>query len=57
MELLGVRQAVPIEPEPLVEPDGIDDKRIALPPADRVAVIRSKMKAKPAPEGTESSNR
>src|SRR5690606_1881318 len=39
MQLLGVRQAAPIEPEPFVEAGAVDDERVAFPPADRVAVI------------------
>src|SRR2546423_14504080 len=40
MQLLGRRRAAPIHPEPLVVADGVDDERVAFPPADRVAVER-----------------
>ena len=34
----GVRQPATVEPERFVEADGVDDERVALPPADRVTV-------------------
>ena len=34
-----MRQAAPVEPEALVVADGVDDQRVAFPPADRVAVV------------------
>src|SRR6478609_7243640 len=34
MQLLGVRRSTSIEPELVVEADGVDDERVALPPAD-----------------------
>src|SRR4030095_6782053 len=39
VELRGVRQTAPVPPEPLVEADGVDDERVALPMADGVAVV------------------
>src|SRR5690606_14426879 len=39
VHLLRMRQAPAIEPEAFVEARAVDDERIALPPADRVAVI------------------
>src|SRR5690348_8333678 len=38
MELLSVRMPDEIEPEPVVEPDGVNDQRVLVPPASRVAV-------------------
>src|SRR5262245_50328712 len=38
VHLLGVRVPSEIEPEPVVEANGVHDQRIALQPADRVAV-------------------
>src|SRR5262245_1915779 len=40
LELLRVRMADEVEPEEVVEPDRLDDERVALPVADRVAVPR-----------------
>ena len=34
VELLGVRRSTSIEPELVVEADGVDDERVALPPSD-----------------------
>src|SRR5262245_9620753 len=38
MELLGVRMASEIEPELVVEADGVDHQRVAFPPTDRVTI-------------------
>src|SRR6185437_6497682 len=38
MELTRVRHAFTRDPEPLVEPDGVDDQRVAFPVPDRVSV-------------------
>src|SRR5262249_29679646 len=38
VHLIGVRVSCEIEPEPVVEANGVHDQRIALQPADRVAV-------------------
>src|SRR5690606_9974925 len=40
MHLLRMRQTAAVEPEPLVEAHAVDDERAALPPADRVTVVR-----------------
>src|SRR5579884_2027736 len=40
VQLLAVRVAPEIEPELVVEADRVDDQRVALVPADRVAVPR-----------------
>src|SRR4030095_15816030 len=40
LELLRVRMADEVEPEEIVEPDRLDDERVALPVTDRVAVPR-----------------
>src|SRR5688572_15763729 len=37
VQLLGVRRAAAIEPELVVEADGVDDERVAIPASDRVA--------------------
>ena len=37
--LVGVRQAAAVEPEALVVADGVHDQRVAVPPADGVAVV------------------
>src|SRR5690606_9811030 len=36
---LGVRIALPVNPEPLVEADGVDHQRVAFPVPDRVAEV------------------
>src|SRR5690242_12702523 len=38
VQLLGVRMARKIEPEFVVEPDGIDHHRVAIPASDGIAV-------------------
>ena len=40
VELLGVRVTFKVEPEPVVESDGVDDERVSVPSANRVTVPR-----------------
>ena len=40
MELLGVRRPESVDPCPVVEPDRIDDQRIAIVPADGIRRTR-----------------
>jgi hypothetical protein len=40
VQLLGMRCTASIEPELVVEADGVDDERIAVPPADRMSEPR-----------------
>src|SRR5687768_17510540 len=39
VQLFGMRRGAAIHPEALVEALGIDDQRVAFPPADRMAVV------------------
>ena len=39
VELLGVGQSAAVEPEILVETDGVNHQRVAFPPSDGMAVI------------------
>src|SRR3989442_899590 len=39
MKLVGMRQRVPVHPRLFIETDRIDDQRIPLPVADRMAVV------------------